>query len=148
MLGSHCRSDQPHRPDRPNSKLDQLLYTTFSRPLLDPHTTLTTPPRLQPDSHPDLYSTNSTSTRSRPDRIDLVVQESWAIGRIEGELIGYWSVKSFYPDQTRSLHDPKNGFPDQLDLGSPNTRSFPDGFSSAWLLDLYSNFLDMSKIFG
>ena len=42
----------------------------------------------------------------------------------------------------------KKTFPDQLDLYSSNTRSLPDVFSSAWLLGLYSNFLDMSKIFG
>ena len=34
-------------------------------------------------SRHDLYSTSSTSTRSRPDQIDLVVQGLWGIGRIE-----------------------------------------------------------------
>ena len=133
---------------------------TFSRPLLDrtrpPHdhsrllhdfNPTTTPISTRP-SRPlhDLYSTNSTTTR--PDQIDLVVQGSWGIGRIEVELIGYWSVIFFYTDQTISLHDRKKMFSDQLDLYSTNTRSLPDGFLSAWLLDLYSNFWTCPKFSG
>ena len=158
MGGSHCRSDQLDRPDRPHSptKLDQLPYTTFSRPLFyrtrPPHdhsrllhdfnpTTTTISTRSFRPLH-DLYS---TSTRSRP---DLVVQWSWGIGRIEVELIGYWSVKLFYPDQTRSLHGREKTFPNLFDLYSTITRSLPDGFLSGWLLDLYSNFWTCPKLSG
>jgi len=73
MLGSRCRSDQLDGPDRPGhrdqaqSNLTQLhdraLYTTcfHARPI---HDLCTTPPRLQPDNQPDLYSIIPTSTRS------------------------------------------------------------------------------------
>ena len=146
VVGSHCRSEFD-RPSNPNSltKLNQLLYTTFSRLLLDrtrpPHDNSwllhdfnpTTNPISARSSRPLHYLdlTNPISTWSRPDQINLVVQGSWGIGWIEVKLIGYWLVKFFYPDETRSLHDLKKPFPDQLDLYSTNTGSLPDGFSSA-----------------
>ena len=78
-VGSHRRSDQLDRPDRPNSptNLDQTrssstncligvvheFFPTATRPCTTSTRPFTTPPRLQPDNHPDLYTTISTSTR-------------------------------------------------------------------------------------
>ena len=69
------------------------------------------------------------------------------IGQIEVKLIGYWSEFFFNPTKLDRYTIIKN-VPHQLDLYSTNTQSLLDGFSSTWLLDLYSNFLNMSKIFG
>ena len=108
------RFQLPNRPHRPNSptKLDQLQYTPF---FPDRYSTVHEPPhdhsRLLHDFNPtiipistqssrsqyDLFSTSSTSTQSRLDQVDLVVQGPWCIGRIEVELVGFWSVICFIP---------------------------------------------------
>ena len=151
MVGSHCRSDQLDLPDRPNSltKFAQLLYRTFSRPLLDrtrpphDHSRLlhdfnpTTTPISTRSSRPlhDLYSTNSSlldlysnSTRTdRPGRTRAMGYWSNR-GPLDRVLIG----KLFYSDLTRSLNqtkldlDRKRTFPNQLDLYLTNIRSLPD----------------------
>ena len=75
MMGSHCRSDELDRPDRPNSptKLDQLLCTTFSRPLLDRTRLLhdfnpTTTPISTRSCRPLLDQLDFYSISTRPDR--------------------------------------------------------------------------------
>ena len=66
-------------------------------------------------------------------------------GRVDRVLIVFFFFFFFYPTKL----DLYTIVFDQLDRYSTNTRSFSDGFSSAWLLDLYSNFFfNMSKIFG
>ena len=100
----HCRSDQLDRPDCPHSptKLDQLLYTTFARPLLDhtrpPHDhsrllhdfNSTTTPISTLSSRPlhDHYSTNSNYTRSLLDLYSISTRSDRP-GRIG--IMGYWS---------------------------------------------------------
>ena len=155
MVGSHCRSDRLDRPDRPKFP-DQARPTAvhdFSRPLLDrtrpphdhssttstrqpsrslldhpdPYTISTRPTRPLLNQYPitsrwlDLYSTNTRSTNT------ALIGKWSGIGRTEVELIGYWSVFFFYPDQTRSA---TWSFHDQLDLYSTSTWSFPDGSTS------------------
>ena len=166
MVGSHCRSDQFDRPDGRNSptKLDQLLYTTFPRPLIDrtrPHTTThdfsTTSTRQLPRcllDHPDLYTISTRPTRTlldlysistRPDRPGRTeVMGYWSNrGRVDRVLIG----KIFYPEQTRSLHDRK--------YVSRSTRPLVNQYpiTFRWLLERLASrslleFIDMSKIFG
>ena len=144
----------PKFPDQaqPTAVHDFLTgrYLTVHDPHMTTHDSSTTLTRQPPWSlldHPDLYTISARLTRNLFDLvIDLVIHLSWGIGQIEVKLIRYWSLKFFYPNQTRSLHDRKETFPDQLDHYSTNTQSLPDGFSSTWH-NLYSNFLDMSKIF-
>ena len=106
MVGSHCRTDQLDRPNSP-TKLDQLLYTTFSRLLLDhtrpPHDHLrnlhdfnpTTTPISTRSSRPlhDLCSTNSTSTQPIPDHFPMArpLLNQYPINqyRVDREAIGY-----------------------------------------------------------
>ena len=143
MVGSHCRSAQLDRPDRPISqaKLDQLLCTTFSRPLLDrtqpshDHSSTSTrqPPRSLLD-HPNAYTISARPTRPVRDPY-LISTRLDRPGRTE--VMGYWSNrgrvdwiligKLFHPDQTRSLHDHKKHFPINL----TSTQPIPDHFPMA-----------------
>ena len=141
----------PIRSTRSSKFPDQALHNFF--------VTATQP---QQDHSPLLHHFNPTttliSTRSSRPLIHLYLISTWPDRPCRTGVMGYWSNRGrvdlvkfhnfFHPNQTRSLHDRKKWFPNQLDLYSINTRSLPNGFSSAWLLDLYSNVFDMSKIFG
>ena len=103
-------SRSPKFPDQARPTALHDFFPTATRP----PRLLMTPPRLQPDNHPDLYLIIATPTRSLLDQLDLysisIVQGSWDIHRIDVELIRYWSVYFFYPDQTRFLLDRKKTY--------------------------------------
>ena len=167
MVGSHCRSDQLDRPDRPNSptKLDQLLYTTFCRPLLDRtrprhdhsqvlHDFNPKPPRSLLD-HPDPYTISTRPTRPLLDLYSISTRPDRP-GRTG--IMGYWSNRGRVD---RVMIGIFFFIPTKLDLYtivktvSRSTRPLFNQYpiTSRWLLKRLAyrsllEFLDMSKIFG
>ena len=86
----------PKFPDQSRPTAVHDFFRTATRPYTTTHDSSKTSTRQPPRSllnHPDPYTISTRPTTStRPDQIDLVVQGLWGLGRIEVELIGYWSV--------------------------------------------------------
>ena len=140
MVGSHCRSDQLDRPDRPNSPttLDQLPYTTFSRPLLDrtrPHTITHDSSTTSTRQPPHLYSIIPTLTRCILDQLDLYSISTRPDRPDRTGVMGYWSNRGrldlvlignfFIPTKLDLYTIVKKRFPINSTSNQPISNHFP-----------------------